>query len=211
MIYLSIDTETTGLDENLHQIIEFAAIIEDTNNPLSFDEIPKFRRIVLDPYDKYYFSSYACNLNKGLMETISIITSKILDTKSEIFKNDTHRDDSFCFSSSLEKSILDWLISKGVNPENINMAGKNPAFDKKFLMKLFRGYGVTFSHRVIDPALSYVDWEKDKEVPSTSECKIRAGLDGVVAHNALQDAWDVIQLVRFANKTSDIKSKDLTI
>ena len=27
-------------------------------------------------------------------------------------------------------------------------------------------------------------------------CKERAGVDGIVTHNALEDAWDVVQLLR---------------
>ena len=50
MKYLSLHTETTGLDRDLDQVIEIGAIIEDTNNPLPFDEIPKFHAIV-----KYYY------------------------------------------------------------------------------------------------------------------------------------------------------------
>ncbi len=68
MKYVSIDIETTGTDEKIHQIIEFAAIIEDSENQLNFDEIPKFRRIVLNPEKKYVFSSYASNLNKDLID-----------------------------------------------------------------------------------------------------------------------------------------------
>ena len=46
MIYISIDTETTGIDKEKCQVIELGAIIEDTTKPLSFEESPKFECIV---------------------------------------------------------------------------------------------------------------------------------------------------------------------
>ncbi len=46
MKYLSIDIETTGLDPLKDQLLSFGAIIEDTENPLPFDEIPKFHAAI---------------------------------------------------------------------------------------------------------------------------------------------------------------------
>jgi hypothetical protein len=80
-------------------------------------------------------------------------------------------------------------------------AGKNFAsFDKQFIQNIGRlkteVYGVKFSHRSLDPTLAFIDWKGDKTPPSTETSKKRADLSGKVAHNALADAWDVIQLLR---------------
>jgi len=42
MIYFSIDLETTGIDWGQDTILEFGAILEDTDKQLPFDTIPKF-------------------------------------------------------------------------------------------------------------------------------------------------------------------------
>jgi hypothetical protein len=41
-----------------------------------------------------------------------------------------------------------------------------------------------------------VDWKNDKSLPNLTTCKERAGVSGIVTHNALEDAWDVIEVLR---------------
>ena len=41
-----------------------------------------------------------------------------------------------------------------------------------------------------------MDWKQDTEVPNLNKCKERAGIQGLVTHNALEDAWDVIEVLR---------------
>ena len=89
------------------------------------------------------------------------------------------------------------LTSK-MKPTTITVAGKNfTGFDKKFLEKLPRWkQAIRVRQRVIDPAILFTDWKNDKNLPSLGECKERANIEGIVTHNALEDAWDVIQLLR---------------
>ena len=42
MKYVSIDLETTGLNPETCQIIEFGAVIDDTANPKPLNELPTF-------------------------------------------------------------------------------------------------------------------------------------------------------------------------
>ena len=44
MKYLSLDIETTGLDPNIHQIIEIGAVLEYSHLPV--DELPSFRILI---------------------------------------------------------------------------------------------------------------------------------------------------------------------
>ena len=85
----------------------------------------------------------------------------------------------------------------------LNCAGKNFAgFDKKFLEKLPRWKQVfSIRSRVLDPGILYVNWINDESVPSLDECKKRAGIDGVVTHNAVEDAMDVVMLLRQCYKS----------
>ena len=50
--------------------------------------------------------------------------------------------------------------------------------------------------RVLDPAILCVDWDNDDSLPSLDECKTRMNIEGVVTHNALEDAIDVINVLR---------------
>jgi len=200
MKYVSIDIETTGLDENQHQILEFAAIIEDTQLNLSYEDIPKFRRVIINPDDKYVFSSYACSLNTRLVKIIS----RIVENNSFDKINLPNMDDGYCYPDNLIVSFADFLTSNDDKwarsfQKEIIPVGKNfKGFDQKFITRLkhFNEF-IKFEYRTLDPASLFVNWDEDASVPSTSTCKKRAGLGNSVSHEALADAWDVIQLFRF--------------
>jgi len=49
---------------------------------------------------------------------------------------------------------------------------------------------------VIDPAVLFCDFNTDETLPSLTTCKERGGIDGIVTHDAIDDAWDVIELLR---------------
>lgn len=209
MIYVSVDIETTGLDENENQMIEFAAIIEDTKNPKPFDNLPKFRRIVLNRNDKYVFQSFACNLNKKLIEEIAYLTplvrngyvkdSESLGKVRDFFKLQYHPnyDNNFCMEDELSVDFKQFLEKNGINGRFV-IAGKNVmGFDSKFMNKLPNfSSTIKYHHRHIDPAQSFIDWDIDEVPPSMELCKKRASLPTEVSHRAIEDAWDVIMLVR---------------
>jgi DNA polymerase III epsilon subunit-like protein len=69
MLYVSIDLETTGLDPNACQVIEFAAVIEDTLNPLPYEELPKFSKLVL--HDSVQGELYAVNMNAAIFKELN--------------------------------------------------------------------------------------------------------------------------------------------
>ena len=80
----------------------------------------------------------------------------------------------------------------------LNVAGKNfGTFDKLFLQELpWWQKLIRTRQRVLDPAILMVDWKSDKSLPNLTQCKERAGVTGIVTHNALEDAWDVIEVLR---------------
>ncbi len=83
-------------------------------------------------------------------------------------------------------------------PITINVAGKNfGTFDKLFLEQLpWWKKLIRTRQRIIDPSILFVDWSEDNSLPSLTKCKERANIEGIVTHNALEDAWDVIELLR---------------
>lgn len=208
MKYVSIDLETTGTDPETNQIIEFGAIIEDSKNPKSYDESLKFRRVVLQRSGSYVGSAFALNLNSALFKIISELDSG----KSVEFVRDQYLNNNWCFDDELipqfRKFLLkandqDKLIESQFLTIEIVAAGKNfGSFDKQFIQRLpdFEIHGVKFNYRSLDPTLAYIDWDNDEQPPSTNTLKKRAGIKGQVSHEALDDAWDVIQLIR--NSTS---------
>ncbi len=79
----------------------------------------------------------------------------------------------------------------------INVAGKNPGtFDIPFLEALPGWQGlVDFRRRVLDPA-SHCIRPDDEHIPDLQECLKRCGLEGTVKHTAVEDAIDIIRVIR---------------
>jgi len=96
------------------------------------------------------------------------------------------------------KIVMAPMIGMKTKPVTITVAGKNfGTFDKLFLERLPRWKQVVkFRNRIIDPAILYTDWKNDDSLPGLELCKERAELGNIVSHNALEDAWDTLRVIR---------------
>lgn len=211
--YVSIDIETTGTNPDKHQILSFAAIVEDTNNPKPFVDIPKFYRMFIDEIKDV--DVIALDINRELIRDLAKFKK---DENVGIYK-----EENFIKVESLKRQFREFLKQNQLHNIPITIAGKNfSEFDLKFLNKIQWNktpkngwdlldddwwldkscYNTLFKYhrRIIDPAILYVDWNRDITLPNLSTCKERAGLPKEVSHNALFDAWDIIQLIRRKNK-----------
>jgi hypothetical protein len=213
MIYVSIDIETTGLDPLSNNVLSIGAIIEDTTKKLPFNECPKFNAIVLNK--QLQGSPRAITMNK---EVISMIGDYLegTDEVRTILNNNSgykfYEEEEVIkqfFIFLLDNNVIDneWTnewkngkrdINSNSRPVTINVAGKNfGTFDKLFLQELpWWQKLIRTRQRVLDPAILMVDWANDTSLPNLETCKFRAGVQGIVTHNALEDAWDVIEVLR---------------
>jgi len=208
MKYVSIDIETTGLDPENNQILSIGAIIEDTAKKLNFEDIPKFNAIVLQR--QIVGSARAITMNKGLIELIGEYLEADNETKEKhrkysgfnFYEPDEVIKEFYYFLynnyGTIESEYEIPSIIRNTKHILINVAGKNfGTFDQMFLKQLpWWQKIIRVKQRIIDPAILCCDWVKDDELPSLKICKERLGVDGIVAHNALEDAWDVIQILR---------------
>lgn len=197
MQYVSIDLETTGLDWENNQILEFGAVIEDTNNILPMDELPTYHAYIKHPGGNLFGNIFALNLNAGIIEKLK--NEKLYKDQFNYLKVDELADD---FLAWLQKQGMEIKENtyKGVTTYSttINVAGKNfNGFDRHFLDRV-PGFSdkVRMRTRVIDPAVLYTDWNNDETLPSLDTCKQKAGIAGVVTHLAVDDAKDVISVMR---------------
>jgi oligoribonuclease (3'-5' exoribonuclease) len=196
MKYISIDIETTGLDVNKCQIIEFGAIIEDSNNIMEFEELPKFHCHF--KYDFYNLSPNAMEINYNKILEVNKLNLPLNHHEIDISMNvDLCYDGNDYGISWFKTHFSDWIL-KYYGENEIVFAGKNvSSFDLKFLEnKGFFGSDLVKYRAVLDPTTVYVDWEKDKLPPSLNKCLERAKVKKKVTHNALEDAFDVIQVLR---------------
>ena len=221
MIYISVDVETTGLEKDRYQILSIGAIFEDTTKKLSFEEIPKFHAAIL--HNEITGSPFAINMNSKIIEAVAQYqNAKNQDEKNDIVQMTGMQ---FYQEDQVVEGFYRWLFDNGLvdfdpllagqmvkiengksypaltskmKPVTINVAGKNFAsFDKHFLERLPRWKQVIrLRQRIIDPSVIFTNWNEDKSMPSLYECKQRAKIQGIVTHDALEDAWDVIQLLR---------------
>jgi oligoribonuclease len=195
MIYVSLDIETTGLDPATCDVLEVGAFLEDTDKLLPREQLPTFHRYLWK--DIYRGEPYALAMNAHIFK-------KILELKkSEGVGGMYGYDHTLTDMTHLWGHFKNWVFqNKNMWPEGsfvnaqptLTVAGKNVAgFDLPFLKNAFMP---KFHHRVIDPGMMYFNPRNDKVPPDLKECKKRAKLPEVVTHEALDDAWDVIQLVR---------------
>jgi oligoribonuclease len=200
MKYLSIDIETTGLDPKTCQILQIGILIEDTKKILSFDKIPKLNLIIR--HEKISGSIKAISMNSELISRIDDYND-FSDVEAKEILSKSLYNAHFIRYEDIILQITNFLLINGYKFNGysrltINAAGKNfGTFDKLFLEEI-PGWKERFQirNRILDPAILYVDWEKDDSLPSLNECKERAGIFEEVSHNAIEDAWDVIQILR---------------
>lgn len=219
MKFVVVDIETTGVpgkDGNIEdlQIIEFGAVIEDTNNPLAWDDIPKYNKIIR--HDQYKGGAFAINLNARIFEilakreTFNREQRKLYDEANGIIELKELAKDFFDFLYPHFGKVSDDDFTKhlGSNyqqaPFTITPAGKNfDAFDRNFI-KLIPKWDqyIRLRHRTIDPTTPYIDWYNDSAPPGLGECLERAGIIKQVTHKAVEDCWDTLEVIR---KEYDIK------
>jgi hypothetical protein len=207
MLYCSIDIETTGLDPERNEVLSIGCIIEDTTKKLPYEEIPKFYGVILR--HEITGSPRAIIMNNTIIDQIGAYMEGTDDQKQML---EIHHGKIFYKEDDIIPAMFRFLIENGFGKKDsnypklngntkhitINVAGKNfGTFDKVYLMKLpwFQKL-IRVRQRILDPSILCVDWINDETLPSLTECKTRLGIEGIVTHNALEDAWDVIQVLR---------------
>ena len=219
MIYVSIDIETTGLDPLSNNVLSIGAIIEDTTKKLPFEECPKFNAIVLNK--QLQGSPRAITMNKEIISLMSEYLEGTIEVRENLNNLSGYK---FYEEDEVVKEFYIWLDANGLGHGltnsggyaevvdgvtrpmingatksiTLNVAGKNfGTFDKLFLQELpWWQKLIKTRQRVLDPAILCVDWENDTSLPSLTICKERMNIEGIVTHNALEDAWDVIEILR---------------
>lgn len=202
MKYISIDIETCGLDPANSSILEAAFVIEDTNKNIPIENLPYFHAYFLPEDGKYKGEPYALSMHAEIFKRIAKLDPDYFYYKpSQFGEYFSH----FLYKNDFRKMELGKIA--------INVAGKNfGSFDLQFFNNQtdLNKY-VKIRSRIIDPAILFLNPE-DETLPGLDLCKERAGMGGKVSHNALDDARDIISLVRLSrifNKENEILEKNI--
>jgi len=187
MKYCSIDLETCGLVTDRHSILEFGAVLDDLDNPLPIEELPRYHCYFLSVNDGDYVGDpYALSMHPTILRRIA------------------EREEGYNYYSPMKFgfSFKQFLLKHGYEAKHdritINAAGKNfGAFDLQVLNKQTDlSKHVKIRHRLLDPGAMFVTLE-DESVPGMEDCLERIGEEPNVAHTAIEDSIDVIKLIRF--------------
>ncbi len=190
--YASIDTETLGLDPETCDVLEVGIVLEDFKSPV--ESLPSLHFYVTYPDDNYKGNAYAMAMNS---EIIGIIANRHKQSSKPL------NTQLFVPVDMVDHYIHEWLTAFSFEPDQkILAAGKNfSAFDLPFLKSIGVGNKnskTRFHHRCLDPASLFFDPDIDDVPPSLKECLRRSGIDKEVAHLALSDAIDVINVLRYS-------------
>lgn len=177
MRFLSIDLETTGLNSDRCQILEIGAVVGDlTSAPV--ETLPSFHRYIR--HDQVIGEPFALAMNAEILRLI----------------DDKNRTDVVSPGKAV-LDLLEFIHFHFGTEDRPTAAGKNFAsFDLNFLNRLPGWSPRVFKHRSLDPAVFYWWPESDTELPNTETCLQRAGLPTGVKHRAVEDAMQVVELVR---------------
>jgi len=222
MKYVSIDIETTGIDNESTQTLSIGLVVEDTIDIKPIEELPKLEIAIIR--ERIEGEIFAINMNRQLIADILEYKLARTDEARKEIEQRTGRE--YLYEENVAKRIFQFLYDNGaldgkydptghfeivngksypaltskMKPFYFNAAGKNFAnFDNKFLERLPRWKQCLKARgRTLDPSVLFIDWQNDDCAPGLSLCKERAGLGDVVTHNAIEDAMDVVMLFRKA-------------
>ena len=177
MKYCSIDIETCGLDPETCDVLEIGAVIDDWFDPKPLDQLPKFHCYISQK--SYRGQPFALGMHAEIFKRISV-------------EKQPHK---YYTDFGTVCALKEFLALK-FGDEKISVAGKNfSSFDLNFLKKMPYFDTIKLHHRVFDPSSLYFELG-DKELPSSKLCMERAGMQGEVAHTAVEDAMMVVKLLR---------------
>jgi oligoribonuclease (3'-5' exoribonuclease) len=179
--------ETSGLNPQTDQILMVGAVVEDTEHPeIPVEQLPHFACYI--KYDRYHGSDYALSLNAWILR----ITSGRSNNEPEHPIYEGWRNDKCGMEQGWVSYFNDFLDRYFAPEEKILLAGKNVAsFDYQFLPNSLKE---RFAYHFIDPGSVFIDWKVG--IQSLGKLKERLGLGEEVTHDALEDARDVIKVLR---------------
>ncbi len=196
--YVSIDIETTGLDPETCQILEIGAVIDDWTTP--FKLLPKFRCYVNNGV--ITGQPYALSMHSRVLRAIAEGRTVVSGHQHKGAGGWVDHESVPIYHPDGVGGVFGaWLLSNRLNPyeKKLTVAGKNyGTFDHQFLKRLpqFTEH-IKMHHRFIDPGNLYFNPDIDDIPPDTKTCMVRAGIEGDVAHTAVEDAMTVVKLIRY--------------
>lgn len=188
MKYVSFDLETTSLVPSPEHILGIALVIEDTEKDIPVEDLPTFACII--NHKEFKGQAYALSMNSWILDMLS----KKVPAKYPVYN--FHGENG---RLPWMDDIKDFLYAHLGRPR-YNLGGKNVGtFDLNFMPDSFREL---WRHRVVDLGSVFVDWN-EATLPDLATIKKKANIPGIVTHDMVEDARDVIRCARTTYKKVD--------
>jgi len=186
----SIDIETTGLATRSegsleYDILSFGCVLDDLVNRQPIKDLPTFSCYFVQK--SYTGDPFALAMHPLIFRRIANRTPGYNYISPQKFGNIFKR----------------FLLENGYvarhDRVDISVVGKNFAtLDMPFLLeKTDINKHVNMDFRILDPGGLMLDPLTDSVIPGMPQCLSRAGINKPVTHDALDDAFDNIRVVRF--------------
>lgn len=199
MKYVSLDTETTGTNDKIHQVIEIGAVIDDLENPKPLDELPEFHTYV--EHETYNVDGYCLGMHSD-----TGIFDKLSEYGGEKSENVVGEEQAVSDLNSFIRWELDLEGWPGRDRGHLNVCCHNfTVFDFRFLRRAIdrhyddqKNAGTIWDVnriRPFDPCNFYMK-PSDEKVCGTRTAMERAGIESENLHTAVADARDMVRLTR---------------
>lgn len=181
-MYVSIDIETTGLNRQKDQILEFAAVAWNRESVM---ECSCFQRYVY--WERLSGAPYALILNSKWFDEWTRAAEELSDNEQ--------LPSNWCWPKDLGCQFREWLINTGIN--KAFPVGKNyQGFDAQFLERMPNWPKEFFKHRALDVGTLAAT---RLGIPSLFEIKINDSVAEQLRasggeHTALYDARYALQV-----------------
>lgn len=195
---VSIDLETTGLDSESCQILEIGLVFDSTTVQVEREQIDEYLETLPTArcyvkHEKIQGEPYALMMNSSIIQQLALSPPQKFCTAED----GTEIIPPYEISNWIRSHIA--AIIPKEQQQKVTVAGKNfQGFDVRFLRKV-EGWSEVeerLNRRVLDPGSLYFDPLKDNVPPSLEDCLLRREFDKKVSHTAVEDAKDVLRVLR---------------
>jgi hypothetical protein len=186
MKYISMDLETTCIDPKIPEnVLQMSLVVEDTQNPVPVEELPHFTCFIKSIDNQYTGQASALGMNGWIFNILCGRTDN--DTGYPIL----YQQEAWLQACAF---VDEHFRGQSGRAKGVKIAGKNVGiFDMQFIPKELMS---RFSAKSIDPTSMFIDWKAEKPLLSLGEIKKKLDFDPHVAHDAREDALDVIKVLR---------------
>lgn len=200
MRFCSIDLETSGTNDEIHQVLEIGAVVDDLEDQKPLDELPEFHTYV--EHETYNVSEYCLGMHSetGIFEKLSSYNGE--RAENVLSRSEAIKELNAFLNRELQ--LVSW-------PEEgrgrLNICCHNfTVFDFRFIRDAVDWHmqdGAVDSGDVwdvnriypFDPCNFYMR-PGDDRVCGTRMAMDRAGIEAEDLHTAVSDARDMIRLTR---------------